>query len=295
MRHISWNKLFHLGGLGIGIIGVAFVAWKLYEYSDQINFQGFSYTQFFFLLLLIVVYCFANLLLAFAWRDILAHLGVSIDQRWAIQTYGISQIAKYVPGNIFHFAGRQAIGQTANLPPIPLAKSSVWEIGMLVISGGFFSVLVIPFYLVQFNYLQVSTLFILTLAASFLVLFYTVGAKIASAMKWHILFLLISGLIFDCVLFLFTSVNLELNSIFIGITGVYVIAWLAGLVTPGAPAGVGVREMVFIAILHPVMSEGELLKAIILGRFVTVTGDVLFYIFSIMLRFSNKGSNRCVI
>ena len=32
-------------------------------------------------------------------------------------------------------------------------------------------------------------------------------------------------------------------------TGAYVIAWLAGLVTPGAPAGVGVRELVMYALL----------------------------------------------
>jgi hypothetical protein len=43
-----------------------------------------------------------------------------------------------------------------------------------------------------------------------------------------------------------------------------------------------------VTLLHAVINEGELLKAIILGRFVTVGGDVLFYIFSMILRFGQK-------
>ncbi|MDZ7598490.1 MAG: hypothetical protein U5J82_09410 [Desulfobacterales bacterium] len=35
-------------------------------------------------------------------------------------------------------------------------------------------------------------------------------------------------------------------STFFALCGAYVIAWLAGLVTPGAPAGVGVRELVLV-------------------------------------------------
>jgi hypothetical protein len=33
------------------------------------------------------------------------------------------------------------------------------------------------------------------------------------------------------------------------VMGSYVIAWLAGFVTPGAPAGIGVREAVLVILL----------------------------------------------
>jgi uncharacterized membrane protein YeaQ/YmgE (transglycosylase-associated protein family) len=48
------------------------------------------------------------------------------------------------------------------------------------------------------------------------------------------------------------------------ICGAYVVAWLAGLLTPGAPA--------------------DLLTAIVLGRIVTVFGDVVFYLLAVCIR-----------
>jgi len=45
---------------------------------------------------------------------------------------------------------------------------------------------------------------------------------------------------------------------------------------PGAPAGVGVRELVLLFLLKNVVAEAELLLAVVLGRLVTVMGDLLF-------------------
>jgi len=288
VKHFNWKQIFHWGGLGIGIIGVAFVIRKLAQYSNQIDFTGFSWLTIFSFVGFILVYFFANILLALAWRDLLQYLGVSTTRKWAIQTYGVSQIAKYVPGNIFQFAGRQAIGQAEGVHALPLAKSSVWEIGLLVTTGLFFSILVIPLFQEQVTYHLALMIFFIILFVSILCVYHWIGTRIALAMMWYGLFLIISGIVFNGVLMAVTSSPIKINSFFIGITGVYVVAWLAGLITPGAPAGIGVREMVFLAILQGVVSEGELLKAIVVGRFVTVGGDVLFYLFSMIIRFGKK-------
>ncbi len=235
-----------------------------------------------------VFYCFANVFLVLAWQNILKHFGVRTSMRWAFQTYGISQIGKYIPGNIFHFAGRQAIGQAANIPASPLAKSAVWEIGLLAVTGVFFSVLIIPLFWSYLTFQLTLIIFIILLLISISGVSIWLGTSVASAIKWDVVFLTTSGIVFYGVLLLSTTVKPEIAPLYIGIIGVYVIAWLAGLLTPGAPAGIGVREMVFVTLLHAVINEGELLKAIILGRFVTVGGDVLFYIFSLILRFGQK-------
>jgi uncharacterized membrane protein YbhN (UPF0104 family) len=67
-------------------------------------------------------------------------------------------------------------------------------------------------------------------------------------------------------------------------SGAYVVAWLAGLVTPGAPAGVGVREMVLIFLLGHAIPETELLPAVVVSRLVTVAGDVLFFAAAALLK-----------
>jgi uncharacterized membrane protein YbhN (UPF0104 family) len=63
-----------------------------------------------------------------------------------------------------------------------------------------------------------------------------------------------------------------------------VLAWLAGLVTPGAPAGMGVRELVLLFMLNGIVIEEDLLMAIVLSRIVTVMGDVLYFTVAFMIK-----------
>lgn len=72
--------------------------------------------------------------------------------------------------------------------------------------------------------------------------------------------------------------------LWIPLSGVYVLAWLAGLVTPGAPAGVGVRELVLLFLLKGIVAEADLLLAVVLGRVVTVVGDFGFFVFGNLIR-----------
>ncbi len=289
MKHLSWKQIFNLAGLCIGIAGVVFVVMKLVEYAHQIDLGELTLTSFILLAGLILVYFSANFLLAFAWRNLLQFLGVKTTLRWAVQTYGISQIGKYVPGNIFHFAGRQAIGQSAGIPPKPLAKSSVWEIGLLAVTGSLFFLLVLPLFIHQIAFQLAAVLFFLVLIIFVALLHRLAGSAVASAGLYYILFLVISGLIFNGLLLIVGAAASLPVVMFIEIAGVYVVAWLAGLVTPGAPAGLGVRELVFLTILHGVIGEKELLEAIVLGRIVTVGGDVLYYLFAMFMRYGKGG------
>lgn len=64
------------------------------------------------------------------------------------------------------------------------------------------------------------------------------------------------------------------------IIGAYTIAWLAGLATPGAPAGIGIREAIALVLLGKWMEKDELLTAIVAGRMITIVGDLLFFLIS---------------
>jgi uncharacterized membrane protein YbhN (UPF0104 family) len=62
-----------------------------------------------------------------------------------------------------------------------------------------------------------------------------------------------------------------------------VVAWLIGLITPGAPAGAGVRELVLYALLRTSIPQTDLLYVIVIGRIVTILGDVVFYGMSLVM------------
>jgi hypothetical protein len=289
LKRSKLNQLLNWAGFATGIVGVVFVLFRLSGFWHQMDISSLFARSMPFLTTLILIYGAANLLMAMAWREILKHFNIHTSVKWAIQTYGIAQIGKYIPGNIFQFAGRQAIGQSAGLEAKPLAKSAVWEIGLLAFTGLLFPVLSVPLFWDQMTYSVSLLLFLLESGVAFLILNYWIGNHIGSALIYEWVFLVIAGLVFNGVLMMTTSATLGSNVSIMGIAGVYVLAWLAGMLTPGAPAGIGVREVVFLAMLHPVVRENELLKAIIIGRIVTISGDVVFYLFSMCMRFTLPG------
>ncbi|MGB9662692.1 MAG: hypothetical protein ACPL5F_11890 [Moorellaceae bacterium] len=275
------KRSLHVAGGALGALGVVFVIVKLAKYGNQIDLSKFNPGTLLALFSLAVVYGTANLLLALAWRDLLNHLGMNADARWAVRAHGLSQLAKYVPGNIFHLAGRQAIGIAAGLPAWPLAKSVLWELGILSITGSFFALLALPFFMGKITVLSALILFLISVSVYACVAYRWFSLWVARAVSKYAVFLALSGLIFASIIYLVVPAGSPVVPVVPGMCGGYVVAWLAGLLTPGTPAGAGVRELVLFAILHPVVGEADLLAAILLGRIVTVIGDAVYYLLAV--------------
>jgi uncharacterized membrane protein YbhN (UPF0104 family) len=238
------------------------------------------------------VYGIANIMLALAWRNILINFGGKVDSLWAIKTYGLTQLAKYVPGNIMHLASRQAIGLAAGIPGWPLAKASLWELGLISITGALFFILVLPQFLLTASVSITVVIFVVVLGIIAVLLKRYTGLLIARALGYYTAFLATSGMVFVGLLALLVnegSVTPSQASLF---CGAFVVAWLAGLVTPGAPAGIGVREFVLLVLLEGLVIQSDLIVAVLLSRMVTVAGDLLFFLFALWLSSRKYASNR---
>jgi hypothetical protein len=61
------------------------------------------------------------------------------------------------------------------------------------------------------------------------------------------------------------------------------------MITPGAPAGVGVRELVLLLLVKGMLTEPDLLVAVLTGRIVTVSGDFIYFLSSLTLNRSKTG------
>lgn len=271
-------------GSAFGFIGIVFVIINLVKYSNEADLSRFNIGTLFFLIGLALVYGISGLILALAWRDILKHLKINVNIHWAIQTYGLSQLAKYVPGNIFHLAGRQAIGLGDGLPALPLAKSIFWEFPLISVAGIFFTPLALPFFTEKITESSAIIIFFILILACTYVAYKWFSFWVGRAINMYTVFLSLSGIIFVAIVYLVVPSGSVNTSTVAGICGAYVVAWLAGLLIPGAPAGAGVRELVLFGILQSVVSKTDLLSAIIFGRIVTVIGDVVFYLLAVFLR-----------
>jgi glycosyltransferase 2 family protein len=281
----SLKRTLHRGGGALAIAGIAFVALRLREYGNEIDFARFGKVEWTEMVAFALIYGLANVMLAFAWRNLLERFGSQVVRRWAVKAYGVSQLAKYVPGNIFHLAGRQAIGMAAGVPGWPLAKSSIWELGLLTLAGALFGVLDFSLVISGVTTSDGVIAFVLTVISAATLLGYYFGRMAARAFVLYVVFLAVSAAIFVGLIEMVSSLSLSDASLWPSLGGAYVLAWLAGFITPGAPAGLGIRELVLMFLLQRLVAGPDLLLVIMLGRAITVSGDFAFF----MLAFLMKG------
>jgi len=271
------RRLLHWCGSFLALVGIVFVGFRLYSYSLELDLLRITTVVWMFIATLSIIYGAANFLLAIAWWHLLQHFRLPVSRPESTRIFGISQLAKYVPGNIFHLAGRQALGMAAGLAPRALAKSTVWELGLLAVVGAQFGWLILP--LIMPHFPESISLFLLlgSVALTGTALQGIFGRQVVYSFLWQILFMLVSGVIFIALLLMMSGGEGLTVWHWLTIGGAYIVAWLAGLVTPGAPAGVGIRELILLLMLNSVVGEKDLLMAVLLGRVVTVVGDFLFF------------------
>lgn len=272
------KRILHLGGGLLAVLGVGFVVQRLAAYGGELSLDRFDTAIWWWLTVLAIIYGCANLWLVAAWRDILRSLGINRTWRWSISTYGISQIAKYVPGNVLHVAGRQAMGMAAGIAAVPLLKSSIVELALLFCAGCLFAIPLLPSLVPSIPQLPPVPATLTMVAVGMAVLHKLRGRFAMRAFGWYFLFLCCSGACFIGVLELVAG-DLVKGDIPLSIAcAAYVIAWLIGLVTPGAPAGIGVRELALMLFLGDMIAEADLILAVALGRGVTTLGDLGLFV-----------------
>lgn len=243
------KKYLNIAGLGLGFLGVMYIIIRFKDLSSETSISSISNIQWVGIGLSFFIYCGACIIQGLAWHNIMLHLKIPVSPKWSIPTFGISQIAKYIPGNIFQFASRQAIGVSEGLPGVPLAKSIVWELGLIAGTAALFAVFIVPVFNPAISPLISVLIFLVLLLVIILTISRLVGSRISYSIGLYSIFFITNGLIF---LFIITHLlsNTPLSHLqYLSIFGIYIFAWLIGFITPGAPAGVGIREVVLLTLL----------------------------------------------
>jgi uncharacterized membrane protein YbhN (UPF0104 family) len=275
-----------LGGL-LGVAGVVFVVLQLREHADQIAIVNRGAVFWVTIGLLALIYGAANTLLARAWWLVLIAQGADVSWAPSLRTYGISQLAKYLPGNIFHLAGRQALGQAAGLPGKVVARSIVYELILIGLAGTLFLVLVAPLLTPGLSPAWGLAIYFFFFVVVVFGMQQRLGKFVARGFIFQSLFLAVSGLVFLVTVALVDLASLQAEYVSL-ICGAFIAAWLIGFVTPGAPAGLGVRELVLLVLLDNILTVGGMLTAVLLSRIVSMAGDIVF--FTAVAGIKNKNS-----
>ena len=267
---------FRRAGTALAVLGIVWVAMRFRRYGAALAPADVPGLVWACAAGLAFAYAAADVLLAVAWRALLQGQGTEAGLAWSIRTHGVSQLSKYLPGNVMHLASRQLLGASAGVPHAVLARSSLLELAGLAAAGLLLGLPALP--LVEVGLSQWITpaagaaIILLALAAARTI----AGARTARVLGCHLLFLLVASLSFTTLLVLLAP-GAGGSLSWPAACGAYAAAWLAGFVTPGAPAGLGVREAVLVILLGGHAAEPDLLAAVVLSRAVTALGDTIFF------------------
>ena len=239
---------------------------------------------------------------AAAWRWQLADVGHRASYGWTITVLAVTQFGKYLPGNVGHHVGRAGLAMQAGIrmpaalltigyelllaivaaahlcafglllwPPAALAGQAWlehrWTLLALVSAGAVAGLLLAPRLVAVLSALRGgdrgdARAFALgprTIAGSYAM--YVAGQVAIGFGLWALALALVpeGGAVPSALFFI----------------GAFATSWIAGLVVPGAPAGLGVREVVLTAWLGDALPPDTAVLLELALRVATTLGDAL--------------------
>lgn len=283
------------------VAGLFFVAQRVWSFKQELSGGAYDPAAWLFVIIFAILYGLAGILLSYGWLFLLQAQDIksctlSWQEAWSL--YGKTQIAKYIPGNVFHIAGRHALANQKGISHSQLVVAATLEIFLVLVAAGIISILAIRgitremdialFFVAAFVFAGVVSIFIASLINrrhEYL--------KIPEKLQWRKVGIALSSylafFLFSSSLFLFTIIIVSAETAadianWPLIMGGYAFAWAVGFVVPGAPGGLGIREAILLALLSTTFPGADLLLGILAFRLITTLGDIVFFVVSVIVQ-----------
>ncbi len=310
------KNLLRFFGYFLTVVSFYFIYSILKEYDFVaifINRSVFFYLSF---ILLIFGYSLLVFLSAFSWKFVLEFVSKKKMPTFDIfKIYIQTNIAKYLPGNVLHYVARNVAGVKLGWTHRQLAISSIIELVLLVTVP---TLILVVFLLLGLLKLPVSISFSLSNNVSWIFTFtilvlivlviaalyfkkykHHLYCKFKSlligylkgivSMDFHILISKIfilsligffyNGFLFYSFAYIF-NIDLPLSN-FISVVSVLSIAGYSGILTPGVPGGIGVKESVAVVMLATYgYVKGDMMLLLIATRVSSILSEVVAYVAS---------------
>lgn len=242
----------------------------------------------------------AHMWAGWIWTWVLRELNQPVSSAQFIQVYLKTNIAKYLPGNVWHYYGRILAAKNANvsagaatlsvlLEPLLMAAAALITV---VLFGSKFAVNNTNLGLQILQLLSLVVVlgavhpWVLNPAIRFL---YRLKSKKSNSenqpisslnikryplrpLLGELVFLGLRGTGFILTMFALGSLNLSHIPLLLG---AFSFAWVLGLVVPGAPGGIGVFEATALTILQHHFPTALVISAIALYRLISILAEIV--------------------
>lgn len=243
----------------------------------------------------------------YAWSKILSYLSeksIQIPMKSIISVYAKANIAKYLPGNVMQFAGRNVLGAQYGLSQFCMLASTIVEVFLLIFTA-FFMVIILSFNIFKETVTFIwddptyrnIVIFVFTvgiicvIGACFFLYkkekYRTVVKKILNKQFFSIFVrveiidmysFFVMGLVFYTSLKGIVGVDVNIWTAIVA----SIVSWVVGYIVPGAPGGIGIRETILTLLLANAYGEEIILIGAIVFRIISVIGDILAYLVNVL-------------
>lgn len=286
----SPKRLLHIAGAVISVTLVGYLAFRGYHLWNEIDEDVRNNPPWLGIAGASLLAILAYLPLAFGWLQLLSIRSSFGSFVSVCSIVLVSQAARYLPGNIGHFVGKVLLTRRwLGVPATQATAMLVVEMLLCLLSAGVVGAFGIPRLVGAIVPVEVPlyqwglAVLALLLGSAALV---KGSQKYLSSLRLPSFFrclkaacayainMILGGLAVWVLAFATghsEQVGLEIATL------AYSIAWIAGFITPGAPAGLGVREFVFVLFLGGTVGEPGALMLAALLRLSSVIADALAF------------------
>ena len=241
---------------------------------------------------------------ATAWLLLLRSVGAVAPPASVLAVCGLAQVGKYLPGNVGQYLGRAALARRYGIPLHKSALTIVFETTGLIVTaaacallggaGGSPASLAAPWKIVLLAALAMAAPFFLvyilerwfpeTLRKRLGVarLPRPSAVTLGGCLALYALSFACGGLLFELLARGLFDAGTAVS--WAQVVPAFALSWVAGFVTPGAPAGLGVREALLVAGTAPLYGPGTALSTALALRLITLLGDGLAFLAGTALR-----------
>lgn len=288
-------------------VTIAIVFFLFAVYNSTRNLSDFQWNNAFIgpVLIVILVFICINMLGALIWHLLLSALGEKHSLLLSFRIYLISQIGKYIPGNVAHLIGRVSMAKTHGMKSSSVSYTIVFELLMIVLSSTLFSIVTVLLVDIEGysplipNLLNLVLIGLVCVTVALFIIYFSprlfslLGKRpfIQPATMVPAKIFLACFLIYIITFGLFGySANHIAEEIF-GVygkkilltSGIFTISFVAGFLTPGSPAGIGVREAALIILLSPIYGDLCAVGIAAFTRIAQMAGDCISMLLAVIL------------
>ena len=254
-----------------------------------------------------IFYMFSQIVGAVAWRSTLGVYEVTLPAGRAESQLLVSQIGKYIPGNVAHLFGRFALARADGVAAGIVGSAMLLEVSVLlgvglVLSGGL--LIVLPEFRTALGQelgeavvgpatMVFPVLLITALVAGQAILWHKAGRPRIEARRLvmpatlHTTNFAVLGLSLWSVVW---AVHPTGGAEPLALLAIFTAAWVVGFLMPGTPGGIGIRDGIVALGLSLFMADGAALGVAVAHRAVATLGDVAIFGTGLTLRRRTDGS-----